>query len=204
MRIISEFHDYYDSVMRQGMDKDVLYIRDYKEIDIKPMFKLGYPTRNNRERYETHYHLLGYCGQIIRIAEITDNGKWTKEYQFNPPKPTREKKQWWWGKDKIDEFYEQDLSSALELFHTYQVPLFLISTIPNTYKTQRLTLNPNLSGLSFFKYKNAYKTYQDIYQYIAGVLNSPEKKMVEISDKDKVHKHGFDKWSFRKMPKDKK
>jgi len=40
--------------------------------------------------------------------------------------------------------------------------------------------------------------------FMGGVLGSPEKEIVQIEDKYKITQHGFDKWSFRKEPKEKR
>ena len=39
--------------------------------------------------------------------------------------------------------------------------------------------------------------------YISNIFGLPGNEIVEVSEKTKIEKHGFDKWSFRKMPKDK-
>ena len=39
--------------------------------------------------------------------------------------------------------------------------------------------------------------------FLGGVLGNKEKEIVEVADKYKIAQHGFDKWSFRKEPKNK-
>lgn len=61
----------------------------------------------------------------------------------------------------------------------------------------------NLRDLQLYKIQDAHSMYQLIYQWVAGVLPSKGNPMVEITDDlIKAHKHGFDKFSFRK-PKQK-
>ena len=59
---------------------------------------------------------------------------------------------------------------------------------------------PNLKELEFYKAKNAFQAFQEISQWVGGVLPRPGNPMVEIrDDKVKIHKAGFDiKQSFRK------
>lgn len=59
----------------------------------------------------------------------------------------------------------------------------------------------NLKDLEFFKAVDAYTMFQQLSMWIGGVLPRSPNPMVEITDdKVKAHKHGFDKWSFRKPP----
>jgi hypothetical protein len=52
----------------------------------------------------------------------------------------------------------------------------------------------------FYKVLDAHQVYQKIDQWISGVLTNTEKYTVKFTDdKIKISKHGFDKWSFRKM-----
>ena len=62
----------------------------------------------------------------------------------------------------------------------------------------KFTVNPNLTAFRFFKYKDAFTTFQEIQSYLSGVLGSPEKELIEVSDRSKIIKSGFDlKTSFR-------
>lgn len=207
MRIISDFHDYYDGVMKSGMDSEVVYVREKIEILIKPTFEVGHPHERPTERFYNRYHLLGYVGQVYHVIETVDSGLGTSTFRIDfannmlAEKPSK-KDRWRWFFNEKRKFLEQDVSAALKIFHEHQVPIFLISAKLGNPKARRLVLNPCLKDLHFYSIKDSYTAYQDIFQYISGVLNGPENKMVEISDKDKVSKHGFDKWSFRqKGPK---
>lgn len=209
MRIISDFHDYYDSVQRTGMDKEVVYDRETSEVQIKEEYEV-YRRVSSKETISLQY--LGFCGDIYKVYIIDRTDKplliyfdyydfkeeslalgITNEYDFG--------RKWW--KSSFDKFRDENVRPLQELFHTYQVPIFLVKTSPDRDK-QKIILNPNLKDLKFYTIKDTYTTYQDIFQFVAGVLNARENKMVKISDSDKIAKHGFDKWSFRKMPGDKK
>jgi len=62
------------------------------------------------------------------------------------------------------------------------------------------TLNPRLKDFDFIKMVDPYTAYQELSMYIGGILAPESKPMIQVSDKDRVQQHGFDKWSFRKMP----
>ena len=62
---------------------------------------------------------------------------------------------------------------------------------------------PALKNVQFYKIVDAYTAFQEISMWVGGVLTGQGRPMVKISDKYKVLKHGFDKWSFRKLPQGK-
>lgn len=217
MRIISKFHDYYDSVMKSGMDQEVIYVRNPKKLYLDKNFYTSKRTKSNQCDIETL--LLGFCGEIYPIfkvilgnneppmifynvedfKEFTLSRKLTDSYDFRSSR--------WFG-NNYNTFVTQNFSELKELFHLHQVPIFTIQnhrTFTYGYNNEGLlTLNPSLKALEFQRIKDPYSAYQDIFQYVSGVLNKPENRMVNISDRDKIHKHGYNKWSFRQLPTKKK
>jgi hypothetical protein len=212
MRIISKFHDFYDVVQKQGMDRDIVYLREPKDILIKRKYELGYWHRDRGVQVHVTMRLLGYCGQIIHVFEVirsyydkADTSEFYFGYDaFKAAGYGKSESRYKWWKSDYQKFMEQDVSSALALFHEHQVPLFLIELSRDKYADQVIHLNPSLKKLDFQKFKDPYTAYQDIFQYVSGVLNSRENYMVKVSDKDKIAKHGFNEWSFRKLPGGKK
>jgi hypothetical protein len=62
----------------------------------------------------------------------------------------------------------------------------------------------NLGDMEFYKACDAFSMFQKISQWQGGVLAGSGNPMVQITDNVvKAHKHGFDKWSFRRPPADK-
>lgn len=239
MRIVSKYRDYYDSIQRTGMDQECVYVRQKRDIvDILPYL---YQTKFYSLEYgenlgESNGYILGYCGQFYKIFEIEIYSRGTvpayyeyyhdyEQYKARKAKllalgrtaPTfyyryRHKAR---IKGRSRQFIEQNLSRFEELFHKYQVPLFLIHKGNNRHTQlyrddkapsingSHITLNPQLDLFKFQQVKDPYTCYQDIFQYVAGVLNQRENNMIKIQDKDLIAKHGYDKWSFRKEPKSK-
>lgn len=69
------------------------------------------------------------------------------------------------------------------------------------YHGKEICINSdNLHSLDFGKIMDPYQVFQEISMWIGGVLPKTEQPMYQLSDKEKIDKHGFDKWSFRKMP----
>lgn len=61
-----------------------------------------------------------------------------------------------------------------------------------------LELNPSLKAYKFMKVVDPYSAFQEISQFISGVLGNSEKQTVDISDENRLLQHGFDKkFSFR-------
>ncbi len=210
MRIISKWHDYYDGVMKTGMDREVVYVRDTVEHKIKPIVELGHSSRSHKD-LKADLYILGFCSQIYKIAIISDMYGPNKFifYDFEEFKKAALLanlasswdfgNKWWPG--RYQKFEQQNVGFLHEYFHKYQTPIFLISN-SDAHKEQILTVNPQLKPLNFQKIQDPYTAYQNIFQFVAGTLNRAENKMVKISDADKIAKHGFDKWSFRqKGPK---
>jgi hypothetical protein len=63
-----------------------------------------------------------------------------------------------------------------------------------------VTTNPNLEDSGFQAIVDPFTAYQEIAMYMGGVLATSGNPMVTLSDKERIAKQGFDKWSFRKPP----
>ncbi len=58
----------------------------------------------------------------------------------------------------------------------------------------------SLKDFAFFKVRDSYRAFQDIHQYLSGVLGVGHPYVPEMSDAVKIAAHGYDKFSFRKQP----
>jgi hypothetical protein len=60
-------------------------------------------------------------------------------------------------------------------------------------------INPDcLKDVGFPKLMDPYTLFQELDMWISGVLGLEGRPMVEVSNDTKIHKHGFDRFSFRK------
>lgn len=64
--------------------------------------------------------------------------------------------------------------------------------------------SPCLNTLQLYKALPHGLAFQKIESFISGVLPGRYPEMIEVSEKTRLAKRGFDKWSFRKMPTKKK
>lgn len=63
----------------------------------------------------------------------------------------------------------------------------------------KFEINPNLNDYQFYKMADVVSAFQSIQSYISGVLGTQENQIVEVDNKSKILKAGFDlKTSFRK------
>lgn len=78
MRIISKFHDYYDCIQKQAMDRSVLFLRDQKKFHVEskedkeivkcvPRDLIGECAswQDARNGYSCTLFLLGFCGDLF-------------------------------------------------------------------------------------------------------------------------------------------
>jgi hypothetical protein len=85
-----------------------------------------------------------------------------------------------------------------DVFVEYLCPIIVISRVVNEPR-HSIVFNGLLRNFDFMKVKDPFQAYQDLSMYVGGVLGSPEKETVKISDECMRDKKGFDKWSFRKQ-----
>lgn len=93
-------------------------------------------------------------------------------------------------------------SDWLPLFNEVEAPVWIMHQ--RTHRRGRdeivVTVNPCLEEIEFYRLIDPYTAFQELYQFVGGVLNQPERETVDVSDKQLAEAKGFDKWSFRKLP----
>jgi hypothetical protein len=110
-------------------------------------------------------------------------------------------------RENFKEFFDASAAKQdafTQLFLDNRCPIFVASTWwegdkrpPRKYK---IVFNECLKELEFFKLIDTYRAYQEVQMYL-GAMAQPNKPIPAVSDKDMVSIKGFDKWSFRKLPK---
>lgn len=76
MRIISDFHDYYDSVQAVGQNQTLVYIRKSEEVEVQeypfPVFRFARSFGSNeRCQPQVCQHIVGFCGKIYPVLVLT-------------------------------------------------------------------------------------------------------------------------------------
>lgn len=212
MKIISKFKDYYDTASSYGIDKEVLYVRTPQKTKLTSD-QNGFGRLNSYIRgYEVEKRLIGFCGEIYPLLVLYPTDDTSGYKRISGAKPiicySREEFLRYHSVKKsrtyyryrfdapLDMFYSQDYSSCKELFQSLKAPIFMVSV---AHRETFVETNIKLKDLNFYRIKDSATAFQDIFQFVSGVLAGSENPMVQISDKDKIAKRGFDKWSFRKQ-----
>jgi len=222
MLIVSKFHDYYDTAIAYGIDKECVYTRTTKDISKK---KYNYEDttkyKNKDHKFELTPYTIGFAGIIYRCIKVIQKNNYNildeqthvfyttdslieymKKHNIGLSKKKFRWNRWsrnnWQSEAEVKHYFNKEIKQSLySIFKEHHVPAFV-----KDYNTT--VINPCLKDFKFGKIKDAATAFQEIHQYLAGVLGNIEKETIDISDKTRIQQHGFDKWSFRTMPDDSK
>jgi hypothetical protein len=223
MRIISNFHDYYDSCKKFDLENFPIYKRKTEE----EIFKNSFINNNNNHylfkftmdsfkinKFYFLNFLILFCGKLYKGFRVCDeqtkffyNIDDIENFILNNIK----------DKKIIDNFYrsyfltstykklknylsDQGKDFDLNIFQKHNSPIIAFENRDYTNNYYQI-INPNLKYFEFFKIHDVYSTYQQINMFVSGVLTNTEKEIPKISDELKLQSKGFDKWSFRKKGK---
>lgn len=188
MRIISKFYDYYDCIMRQGIDKETVYIR--REERDEPVVHVPY-IDTGRCDDSAEFFAVGFCGEVhwglaVRIYQGWGKGS-LKDFIY--------------GKEAIIKWLK-DRNITFPWRFDFRIPKIdwkHPTFVCHRYDCRtRMVWNHSLDEFGFQKVKDPFTAYQELYQWVAAQAR-PENGMIETSDEDRLIAHGFDKkFSFRK------
>ena len=96
------------------------------------------------------------------------------------------------------------IADKSNIFSEQKCPIVFVkgvwrSVFQSDADNMKVIMNPNLHKLNFMKVIDPYTAFQELEIFMSGVLGVGEPQIVTISDKDKIEKRGFNKWSFRKQ-----
>lgn len=216
MRIISTFKDYYDSVQAYGQDKSLIYLRKKDRIEIKEKkvqkFLQDLPRggeirkKRNSGLTETIYYsgtFIGFCGQFYPCIYFskTTNEEEKIAYSLEQVIEFGADPDYGYPFYSIKELFNLNNKILNDLFVKYKTPIITFGwewNDRNGIRDWYIETNSSLKDWHFQKIKDPFTAFQEISMFISGVLGTPEKEMIKISDNDMRDKKGFDKWSFRK------
>lgn len=223
-RIISDFHDYYDSVQNIAQDREKIYLRKIVEKEINLDLPFVYSTHYNAELDATG-HIIGFCGKIFPALKIKE-GKRAK-ISFEPTicfslsdvdklveghYRNRQIEDYYsekykrrnWSYPSHREFkkyfaeWELNKSKLNSLFLEHNAPIFILHQ--EKLRTQLLELNAQLKEWDFMKIFDPFQAFQELYMHFNN-LAQPNKPIPFIDDKTMSEIKGFDRFSFRKDKK---
>jgi len=223
MRIISDFHDYYDG-LSDGADTQI-WTRRTSVVDIDkndPDFKYDWKSIpvigtdswyvRHGNYYSTDYdvglNVLVFCGRLIPYWESPDalgyesgslRQKFT-EVTGEPFSPKRYGYHW----SKVKRLFALDLPAMYKTLNLkYKTPI--LTLVRERYGQFRITLNPSLKELDFQKIHDPFWTFQELERFLFNDMVEPQDPSINITDKLKAESHGFNgKYSFRKPPQEKR
>ena len=174
---------------------------------------------------------IAFCGEIFHFVSryLPAPTRWSERgYVSTPWRRTvhydRETMRQVW--DELTPFYSRHhdgfdewasrTSDLVPLFHEHASPVLLsvdrglderhrlvgaAARIRYGGEGQGLIVSPCLADFEFFRVVDPYSAFQRIAGFVSGVLGGAARETVEISDRDRVVKAGFDlKTSFRRPP----
>lgn len=221
MRIISSFHDYYDSVQSFGQD-DLIYLREERteEIDIKFETVGGYWN----SLVDCRTRLIGFCGKAYPVIVFDPqqlSGSNTAPDVYNcysiedidlcieAYAKKRAKKEYYEKRsryssdlrtDFVDHFNYYKTPRAqkpfVELFERFKSPIYTARKVRRKSDIE-FTVNAALKPYEFVRIKDVYTAFQDVSMFV-GNIAMPEKPIPTVDDKTMAQIKGFDKFSFRK------
>ena len=188
----------------------------------------NYRSIISKNKYTSGYFILGFCGKLYIGFKFTkeNNVNFNKSYDtkiiYDIEKARKlfdfnknEHKKWYWSgksnEERLNDFIFKIKSiNCIEWFRKFNIPIFLIGNnndvfnyYDNDSSLKKITINPILKNYDFMKIYDPYTTFQEIQMFISGVLGINKDGIdVEMTEKQKVQQHGFDKkYGFRKRPK---
>ena len=145
------------------------------------------------------------------LSSVVSAGKKVEEYR------TKAKYRWRWRylpadfrRDAIQKYFGECATkrdSFAEMFLEKGCPVF-VGTVEASWRwggknDGKIVYNACLKDLEFFRLFDTYTAFQEIAMFLGG-LAVPLKEIPEVPDKIMVGIKGFDQWSFRKPPQEKK
>jgi hypothetical protein len=220
MKIIRNFYDYYDSVQTY-YSSDIVYKRTEKkgterqfksiteqytftEPFLRPFENKDFIYLENFNWCTIHYRLVGFCGIVypfMQLSSLTsglDISFYNSEsfLEFITENRVKERKNKYRTIYSTKNFLKLFFSvrEKNDFFLEHKIPIF-------TTKKGDIYFNNSLKEVEFYKVKDAYSTYQELEAYLDNYFFNVEPEMININDKTKLYKHGFDDWSFKKINK---
>lgn len=104
-------------------------------------------------------------------------------------------------RDEFEQFFKihQPVEDA-RLFLHFKAPIVTLRRSDDVPNSLAIHVNDELNKVGYMKVSDPFMAYQEIAQYISGVLGVGEPETVDISNEDMRDKKGFFDMSFKKDP----
>jgi hypothetical protein len=229
MKILSDFHDYYDRPMAHDADRETLWIRKTNDKDIP------FTLQDVKEKILNHVpsmlfdlnlrpFIILFAGKVYPALEVSwhayDYSRKEVCYSIDKvddlivPRLTESGRERYLGnhhkrrsrfrggsRDNLEAFFALAKDQRLFVINDkHRTPVAMISYSDPCWV---IKLNCQLKTYQFMKVVDVFTAYQEISMFVNNMA-VPEKVIIEPNDTLKVETHGFNKYSFRKDPSKKK
>lgn len=189
---MSKFHDYYDCIMRQGIDKTIVYLRREEEDATLHCNTTSSGWTGMSRSASWSLFVVGFCGKVyvgMRTCEPIE-----RSYESTV--------RFLYGKDEIltwlaaNDFKIRNADHYLDQkpFKDWKHPIFVYGG----HTVNKPTWNACLKDYEFQRVMDPYTAFQELQMWV-GSQARPERPIIETSDETRLEAHGFDKkYSFRK------
>lgn len=228
MKIISKFHDHYDSasafyddsilLKRQSEvieQSDLKITLPYKTIQVAASYGRSVVDSMNRiaaidflyfcgkvyplfSIFNSSYHFKKVGNGSVRLENRSDAAYFSSIQELINEAEKRDIR---FGSGKYAEDKIKKYEQLVKDCLSVEIKADIFSEVGVPYfmtEGYSIITYPVLKNLTKSFKLDAYGIYQEIEMYMGGVLGSQEKETIEISDKDKRDSKGFDNYSFKK------
>lgn len=192
----------------------------YRETDIMhPDLNVQHKWNRMKCFKRVECSVIAFCGKLYPVYIFTyenDDIEYSYDKDTTIDILTKEglyektKNNSFWGRNfysssYIDNFYNVDnWSYLLKHFQEFKQPVFMLKKTRVHGRNYEIEIAPTLADYKFAKVFPPTQAFQEIQNYISGVLGTGERDMVILDDSMKAQKKGYDKWSFRTHKADSK
>lgn len=200
MRIISDYHDYYDGLMNLDQDRSVIYHRKSSEIRFNdPIVHI-----ERSERYYSicpYFYFVGFCGKVYKFLQYRFKCAYNEQDStlLSQEMPTADYN---WYKNTYKRFFDTEFRFKTNYFDTAPVWMCNAQRAILGWHNSVVILNPCLKDINFRQVLKPDQAYQELLMWHNN-LAMPEKPIPKIDDKTMAEAKGFDRFSFRKSKHEK-
>lgn len=102
---------------------------------------------------------------------------------------------------KVDQFFKAygnpKVSDFNDLHFDLDCPIAYVSDDTRWSSAHAMT-SPCLKDMEFYRVADPFTAFQELSMYISGVMGGRSPGVVDIGNDDRIAKHGFNEWSFRR------
>lgn len=217
MKVASKFTDYYDGALHIFPEATPFYLRETKTVQsqylnslVHPRFDVVAKVNNIRTKFE--YAILGFCGKLYPIYYTYPHNSFLAKSKYRElfyskgdlMSVCKDIESNIFGQqnsfEAVNELVKKDFWS--KIFIEFRIPVFLYQKSTDYRVGWELIANPSLKELRFFKQMNPYTAIQELEMFFNNELcDSSTPPMPVGSDVVIAASKGFDKYSFRNLPK---